>query len=40
MKVSLNWLKTGTIADKEVLDEFSLVMILLPNDHPARTTVK
>ncbi len=36
---SLNWLKTGTIADKEVLDEFSLVMILLPNDHPARTTV-
>ncbi|MEN8258151.1 MAG: hypothetical protein ABFS09_09860 [Thermodesulfobacteriota bacterium] len=36
---SLNWLKSGTIADKEVLDEFSLVMILMPNDHPARHTI-
>jgi hypothetical protein len=36
---SLNWLKTGTIADKEVLDDFSLVMILMPNDHPARNTI-
>jgi hypothetical protein len=36
---SLNWLKTGTIADKEVLDDFSLVMVLMPNDHPARNTI-
>ncbi|PLX48414.1 MAG: hypothetical protein C0613_11015 [Desulfobulbaceae bacterium] len=36
---SLNWLKTGTIADKEVLDDFSLVMVLMPNDHPGRTTI-
>ncbi len=36
---SLNWLKTGTIADKEVLDDFSLVMILMPNDHQARNTI-
>ncbi len=36
---SLTWLKTGTIADKEVLDDFSLVMILMPNDHPARNTI-
>jgi endogenous inhibitor of DNA gyrase (YacG/DUF329 family) len=36
---SLSWLKTGTIADKEVLDDFSLVMILMPNDHPARNTI-
>ena len=36
---SLKWLDTGTIADKEVLDDFSLVMILLPNEHPARNTV-
>lgn len=36
---SLTWLRTGTIADKEVLDDFSLVMILIPNAHPAKNTV-
>ncbi len=36
---SLSWLRTGTIADKESLDDFSLVMILIPNAHPARNTV-
>ncbi len=36
---SLNWLRTGTIADKEVLDDFSLVMILMPNNHPLRNTI-
>ncbi len=36
---SLNWLRTGTIADKEVLDDFSLVMILMPNTHPARNSI-
>ncbi len=36
---SLNWLRTGTIADKEVLDDFSLVMILMPNSHPARNSI-
>lgn len=36
---SLNWLRTGTIADKEILDDFSLVMILMPNSHPARNNI-
>ena len=36
---SLSWLRTGTIADKESLDDFSLVMVLIPNMHPARNTV-
>ncbi len=36
---SLNWLRTGTIADKEILDDFSLVLILMPNDHPAKNTI-
>lgn len=36
---NLNWLRTGTIADKESLDDFSLVMVLIPNAHPARNSV-
>ncbi|MEN8140151.1 MAG: hypothetical protein ABFR97_02905 [Thermodesulfobacteriota bacterium] len=36
---NLAWLQTGTIADKETLDDFSLVMILIPNTHPARNSV-
>ena len=36
---NLNWLHTGTIADKESLDDFSLVMVLMPNSHPARNSV-